>query len=520
MKGFANVISFRKISNEDINDVEEFIRTELLGILSTDANDSFGGDCDAIIDHEILVQHFGSRFASDTSNFKFERGDRIFINEIVLHVKTAAEGAGIHQFRMKRKKMRDRTKIAPKKIALHCAATNKVKMNGSSANREHTTNIENQATVKTRLIEKVKDLLESFKIEPDEFEEEMVHVNFDDENFFGSIQCVVCEKSGIKSKPYRVYYCRSSDSNFWVISNFKKHLEKTHQLVATKTVAIRRKQVITDKKVKKEMNVQLNGTKTKNNELAENSSSIDIEIVSLHSDDKSSITDDDDVVLLVVDDKDNETDPNLRLLNQISSQMTNMVTATLNNAEILESMPIEMRKEARQVSVVKTDGDGNCLPSALAHQLFQHPIGSKAHIAKTTSLRSSVVEHILLPENISRYRIPIEEHMMDIDIKVTCQSECENFVRDTLSKSGEWMGLETLKAVSNMYAVTIIIFNEEEGCYAIRGDAPDYDRAIVIAYRLSISKNGGLVYNHYDSVVDIDPYTLHDSVNFITKKVT
>lgn len=348
MKGFANVISFRKISDEDVTDVEEFIRTELLEILTTDANNSFGGDCDAIIDHEILVQHFGSRFASDTSNFKFERGDRIFINELVLHVKTVAEGAGINQFRMKRKKLRQHTKMAPKKVALECAATNGENINKleASLEAEHATNNENQLTVKTQLIEKVKGCLESFKIEADDFEEEMVHVCFDDGKTNGSIQCVVCEKNGVKSKPYRVYYCESPDSNFWVLSNFKKHLEKTHHLVAVKTVA--------NKDANRRKKIAANGKKskadktTKNSGGAEDSNSTASEVVLVHSPNNSSIIEAaDDVILVVEDNKDGENEIAHRLLDQISSQMTKMVTATLNNAEELESMEIVIREEAR-----------------------------------------------------------------------------------------------------------------------------------------------------------------------------
>lgn len=509
MCGFANLISFKKVDDEQINYVENFIRTEMLDILSTDANYSFGGDCDAIIDHEKMVQHFGTRFASDPSKFKFERGDRMLIMELVNFVKKEADSSNIHRFRMKKKKTRQRTRNVSKKSALECVESNGNKSNKMRVNSEsgHATDIEFQLTLKTGLFEKVKDCLDSYEIDTNDFREEMIQLDFVDNNIYGIIQCAVCKQSGKKSKPKRVSYYMSPDSSYWVLSNFPKHLEKVHSLVATKPANQKKK--------------ARNRSKSKNINVESKKSNPFGEIVSVHSGEYNSIDIDttiDDVILVCDDMNRSDSGPTTPLLDQMSLQMKKIVGAILNNGEDFDQMNIVIREECRRVSVVKTDADGNCLPSALAHQLYMHPIGSQAHIECTNSLRSSVVQHMLQPENIPRYRAAIEEHMKDINMEVNGKSKCEAFIRDVLSQPSRWMGLETLKAVSNMHEVTIIIFNEDGPCYAIRGDARYYDRTIMVAYRLGLGGDETLVYNHYDSVVDIDAYTLHDSAKFITKK--
>lgn len=505
MCGFANVISFKKIDNEQINYVENFIKTEMLDILSKDANDSFGGDCDAIIDHEIMVQHFGKRFSSCPSKFKFESGDRILIKELVQHVKKESDCCGILRFRIKKKKSHYHIRNIQKKNA----ASNDNKPHKNNIKSTISANIEFQSMRKKELFEKVKGCLNSYKIESDDFVEEMITLDVDGENIYGAIHCAVCKRSKKKSKPKRVFYHVSPESSYWVLSNFQKHLENVHSLLASKPVANRKKRATE------------NTIRNNDKDEKANSSNEMTEIVSVHSDGHNSLSVDmlDDIIW-VTDDTNNKENGSTSLLDQMCEQMKIMVSAVLNNGEDSENIDILVRKQPRRISVVKTNGDVNCLPSSLAHQLLNQPIGSKSHISNTNSLRSSVIEHILLPGNILRYRIAIEEHMKDINIKNSDESDCIEFVRDVLSKPNQWMGLETLKAVSNIYAVTIVIFNEDGACYAIRGDARNYEKTIVIAYRLGedVNNQDRLIYNHYDSVVDIDANTLFDSAEFITKK--
>lgn len=506
------MVSFKYIDDEEIDFVENFIRTEVFRNLTTEVDKSIGSDCDAIVDNDVMVQHFGNRYASDPTKFKFERGDRIFIKELVAYVKKEAVGPGLQRFRMKRKRDRKPKQIETKNRATDCVDANEQSTIDFVASTEiKHPSTEYQSLLKSKLLKKVKECLTSFKIDADSFGEQMIHLYIGGDKIYGGVQCIECENSGIDTKPKRVYYNDSPDSRYWVISNFTSHLIKKHKLVALKTVVKSKKKVATNHKNKmKHENTDNNGT-------AEKSFRNDVKPV--HSDVEAHMEHADDDIILVFDgDINNNNDPTQRLLDQMTSQINKMVAATLNNADNYDPMDILIGEEVRHVSVAHTDGDGNCLPSALAHQLFKHPIGSEAHIAKTAALRSSVVDHILQPKNFSRYRMSVEEHMKDINITVSCQNECENFVRNNLSRSGQWMGLETLKAVSDIYAVTIIVFNEGAQCYAIRGQAPDYDRSIVIAYRMTLDQNDTFVYNHYDSVVDVDACTLHDSANIITKR--
>lgn len=86
------------------------------------------------------------------------------------------------------------------------------------------------------------------------------------------------------------------------------------------------------------------------------------------------------------------------------------------------------------------------------------------------------------------------------------------FIRFGLANK-QWGGLETLKAVSNKFNVNVVIVNEFGSCHMVTG-ANNYLRTLLIAYRL----NNASVYDHYDSVNDMDSETIFSSAEFIINK--
>lgn len=171
--------------------------------------------------------------------------------------------------------------------------------------------------------------------------------------------------------------------------------------------------------------------------------------------------------------------------------------------------------------MVTTRGDGNCLFSALAHQLFGNAISSKKHEDETKKLRSAVVNHILLPENFSLFEFALQERVKEIkneDSITDFTTECKLYVRHVLSRSGKFGGLESIKAVSDMYKVNVLVFDGNDSCHIIRGSAKNYNRTILIAYRLTNNATGEKNRMHYDSISDIDSKSIFASADTIINK--
>lgn len=82
------------------------------------------------------------------------------------------------------------------------------------------------------------------------------------------------------------------------------------------------------------------------------------------------------------------------------------------------------------------------------------------------------------------------------------EQECKVYLNYCLTKSGCWGGSETIKAVSRLYKVHVIIFNEYGPCYLVDGFNSDYERSIILWYRLAHAETESQR-NHYDSVINI-----------------
>lgn len=103
MNGFGNALTFKDIDNDDIDTVEAFVRTELLGILSKNASDSIGDNCDALVDDQQMLEHFGEAYKETPENFKFLNGHKKLIRNVAVHVKRLVDGKGVKLFKPKLK---------------------------------------------------------------------------------------------------------------------------------------------------------------------------------------------------------------------------------------------------------------------------------------------------------------------------------------------------------------------------------------------------------------------------------
>lgn len=332
----------------------------------------------------------------------------------------------------------------------------------------------------------------------------MVHLNTEGESIYGNVMCIVCIREKCKTtRLKRVSYYQSPETNYWVLSNFKKHLENIHLFTASRSIVKRKK----------------NKTKTKEKHssdkiITDSNDDLDCESASIHSEEVIIFEE-----LTCVEDNNNQS-PSLYA--RISNQLTHMVSAVLINGEGLHLMDSQLKQmEYKNVSIIKIKSDGNCLFSAIAHQLFRNPIASAEHKKCTSEIRAIFVEHILQPENFPDYFIALVDRVDDLKNQSTnddMEMECKMYARHVLSKPGKWGGLETILAVSNIYNVSVVIFNEQGPCYVVNGKKQTNDRVIMIAYRLGLNEKGEQIHNHYDSVVDIDADTVFSTVEYITKK--
>lgn len=340
----------------------------------------------------------------------------------------------------------------------------------------------------------------------EQFNERMIDLDLKNGAVNGIITCILCEndnanKKKKKKNAHSVRYHKSPSSNYWILSNFKKHLENMHNLVSIqsdlRTKTNRTKQLplnvlkenndLKDDKLMEYINVPIIDSQDENEEI-ENSI--------MHS----------TVELDCEKTIDAESD---WLYSQLSTQILDMVGVVLRNGDITDNMKINIENPINTLTVAKIIGDGNCLPSAICHQLFHDPIGSMEHKRKTKDLRANVVDYILKPENFPSYEHTLKGRIYELknrDEIIDMTTECKLFVRHGLSRDGCWAGYEFIVAASKIHHVNIFVFNENGDFYLSNSSDEIYSKTIALAFRLNYKKDG---YNHYDSVGEIDSNLLY-----------
>lgn len=205
------------------------------------------------------------------------------------------------------------------------------------------------------------------------------------------------------------------------------------------------------------------------------------------------------------------------LYDQFAQQIQLMVSEQLTNGEKTQQMEFKLKDRiARLVHVIKASDDGNCLFTSLAHQLWPVSMNSKESKQNAKRLRAAVVEYILHSNDFSSFQMAIEDRLTESDNDASSlENKCKMWVRHVLSRPKIWGGLETIKAVSCMHTVNMAVFNECGIVHIIKGSNETYNRTILIAYRLAETSDHKFVYNHYDSVCDMDSDSIYAASEFI-----
>lgn len=89
MNGFSNALTFSEITLEDLKEVEQFVRYDLLQIIQDKCQSE-----NLALDHKTKVDFFGL-YADDESNFEFSEDSKILIKQLIHHTKETLIGLGL-----------------------------------------------------------------------------------------------------------------------------------------------------------------------------------------------------------------------------------------------------------------------------------------------------------------------------------------------------------------------------------------------------------------------------------------
>lgn len=499
----------KNIDDDRLTNVEKFVRDNGLEIIERRLQ-SHSNIAEA--KSQMLVDIYGDTYHAAPDRFCFRDGDRMLIKELVEHVKKIVDGNGIntglHQFKMKVKKTRQRRlPIAATHATQGIAHELKIKS-------ENISESDKLLEMKTDLLRKVEMCLINHGAEKladiADLGDEMVHVTDENSRMYGSIECVICRDGNKKKKKksnYRVSYCPIK--NYWVMSNYAKHLVDYHRL-----------------------KIICNGTKRKSSKIE--GDSILCSVNGVAEKNEPAFDESDDVYIieeveveishpkLAESSVSSSNEENIPLFKQLADQIGKIIGAVLFNDDQQEQMRFFHGNALAELTLAKITGDGNCLLAAIVHQIFRMPIDSAEHKAATIKLRRDIVEYILHPDNFDEFKFTLQGRVYETKKKsqiIDMVAESKHFVQNVLSKNGFWAGHESIIAASRIHSVNIIIF-DESGSYYLANDAKTiYNQTIALGYRIGEKKGNEIIRIHYDSVSDISSDNVYKAINSIEKRM-
>lgn len=192
------------------------------------------------------------------------------------------------------------------------------------------------------------------------------------------------------------------------------------------------------------------------------------------------------------------------LQTQVKLQKIKMISSVISNGERQKTCEIQLDSKVLSIEVSEIARDGNCLFSAVSHQLDDFKIGSIDHTLASSKLRMDTIAHI--KENLSLYERDIKGRIYEQSPKNRIYDVSKRYIEfldEFLAKDGFWAGSESLKAIAVMMQTNIIVFNEKGDVYFGNKYDPNYKRSIMIVFRITDHQNNDLSNsnrNHYDSV--------------------
>lgn len=139
--------------------------------------------------------------------------------------------------------------------------------------------------------------------------------------------------------------------------------------------------------------------------------------------------------------------------------------------------------------------NGDCLFAAVAHQMFNVKLNSLEHKKMSDDLRKAAVNHI--PSNFHSFKHDVKNRVLNENngrvAPADMEKMCLNFVK-RLSQNGIWGGTESIKAITAIYQVNILVIQNDGSSYLGSRYSPNAKRSLMVTY-----KNN----DHYDSVSNV-----------------
>lgn len=501
---YTQAILFEHITEDDINEVEAFVRNEMLDIIL--ANNGENNDNKI----KLMEDYFGELYASRPALFRFQLGDRKFIKLIQRTVTETIEKKG---------RKRAMQHFAPKK----CAAPKKKKFTENQYGQSDTddaicsaADVDLVNEMKSKLfgliMAKLKTLAaptNCIDVSTDSFV--TVHTT-DSQMLRGDVVCPMCyvkNRQPRKCKPINVY-CRTKSGRLsWVISNFNTHIDRAHSLIKN----CRKKNQLISNEQHSEFDMNKHSCVTENSSIGNMSGDIMNMVFDVNS-------------MIEVDCIEQQ------LNDQISKQIAKMWSIATVHCDDLECgvRCNDVDGLHLSVDVTKILGNGDCLLSSAAHQLFGKDVNSPEHKQLTFDLRKNVVKYI--QEHYDDFVFDVRGHVQELQEIATSGSGCDTygfnayadiddackyFVDKCLIRPGFWAGAETVKAIHFLHNVDIIVYNENGPItFYNSNNNEQINRIIALAFRLSAD---GTSYNHYDSVCNATPEVIYNTAHAISKRM-
>lgn len=217
-------------------------------------------------------------------------------------------------------------------------------------------------------------------------------------------------------------------------------------------------------------------------------------------------------------DPDHNLDTTLH--SQIIIQNIKLNNSIIQNDETTANCHVKVEGLVKNISICEVAPDGNCLFSAMAHQLYFDKIGDHEHKRASNNLREKTFQY--MKDNLSSFEQAIKGRFYERNEKIeNVEEQCKSFLND-LTEGRRWGGSESLHAVAVMFQVNIIIFSQDEECYFAENFNPEFKRSIMLAYRCygySDENIGDLKRNHYDSVARLEDNSILDFVKILMKQM-
>lgn len=491
--GFRDSLTFQHVDDTQINSVENFIKSKLPTILPNWKTQN--ENIQALKDEDF----FGPVHVFDPSQFEFSPGDRMQINHIANYVREKISVAGAEYFNPNKNKS---TSMKSKKLVGNHFGQKFAAPIGP------TQSIDTTQTDRKTLFEKSVKFMKKRGIsakKTDEFTESMVSIESGRNGVEGNIQCILCKNLPSGHEPIKVQSNMKDSKLYWTFSNFGRHLN-THFKGRRTT-----KPAISD---------------DENNSIPFNGDDDDFVPNSIHThghglcDSDNQNHDENSNASLSIEPVDVSTFESL-IYNQISDQLIRMKNTAMTHNEPHSEVKFLIGNKRHTLHTVGIDANGNCLFGASIHQTFQTKIGGIVQSNETKQLRADVVAHI--KNNRSEFQTELKGSALGLWQSVeTLDLEwaCTRFLEIELPKNGTWGGSETLKAITQLKKVNILVINEKGDFHYPCRFNTQFEQTIILAYTTyqfeehevtdfedgvaNVSNVSILKRIHYDSVINIE----------------